>query len=323
MGVTRGGAFRLFRVAGIDVYLHWSWLLVALFQVQYREALAQQGESWMLPLYDRRGWYWIEYLALFAIVLLHEFGHAFACRQVGGIADHIVLWPLGGIAFSRPPARPGALLWTIAAGPLVNFVLVPILGALWAASAWLHWSAVTPDLAAFLPAVFGINLMLLIFNLIPVYPLDGGQIFQALLWFVVGRADSLMIVSILGMVIGGMVLILALWGGSLWYSVLAAFVIFVALNGFRHGRILSRLLSMPRRADAACPSCGVAPIQGDLWVCDECGTRFDLFGQRGRCPVCAKLFATTRCPDCYQQHAVGEWFIAPLPHDDSPRYAPH
>ena len=73
----------------------------------------------------------LEYLALFVIVLLHEFGHALACRQVGGQADQIVLWPLGGVAYVAPPPRPGATLWSIAAGPLVNVVLVPVLTILW------------------------------------------------------------------------------------------------------------------------------------------------------------------------------------------------
>src|SRR4029077_19800622 len=72
-----------------------------------------------------------EYLALFGIVLLHEFGHALACRQTGGIANQIVLWPLGGIALVEPPRRPGAVLWSIAAGPLVNVALLPILEVLW------------------------------------------------------------------------------------------------------------------------------------------------------------------------------------------------
>lgn len=81
------------------------------------------------------GWNIAEYLALFGIVLLHEFGHALACRQVGGKAERVVLWPLGGIALVQPPPRPGALLWSIAAGPLVNLVLVPLT---WCLS---HWSA--------------------------------------------------------------------------------------------------------------------------------------------------------------------------------------
>src|SRR5438874_1008064 len=109
------GCFPLVRVAGITVLVHWSWLLVAAFEMTVRTRE-----------YQSRVWNVAEYLTLFGIVLLHEFGHAFACRQVGGQADRILLWPLGGIAYVNPPPRPGAVLWSIAAGPLVNVALVPI-----------------------------------------------------------------------------------------------------------------------------------------------------------------------------------------------------
>src|SRR5262249_52476484 len=105
MAQTQEGSFQLFRVAGITVFVHWSWLLVAYFEIQNR---AQS--------YTSAFWNVIEYLAIFGIVLLHEFGHALACRQVGGTADRIILWPLGGAAYVLPPPRPGALLWSIAAG---------------------------------------------------------------------------------------------------------------------------------------------------------------------------------------------------------------
>jgi Zn-dependent protease len=71
-------------------------------------------------------WSIAEYLGLFLIVLTHEFGHAMACRQVGGTANRIMLWPLGGVAYVDPPQRPGAMLWSIAAGPLVNVALIPV-----------------------------------------------------------------------------------------------------------------------------------------------------------------------------------------------------
>jgi Zn-dependent protease len=76
--------------------------------------------------YTSLTWNVLEYLALLLIVLLHEFGHSLACRQVGGQADRIVLWPLGGVAYVQPPQRPGATLWSIAAGPLVNVALIPV-----------------------------------------------------------------------------------------------------------------------------------------------------------------------------------------------------
>src|SRR5207247_4385868 len=101
---------------GIDVFLHWSWFLIAIYGISER---AKQYSSLLWPI--------LEYLSLFVIVLLHEFGHALACRQVGGQAHRIVLWPLGGVAFVSPPPRPGATLWSIAAGPLVPAAIEPVL----------------------------------------------------------------------------------------------------------------------------------------------------------------------------------------------------
>ena len=113
------GSILLFRFAGIDLFLHWSWFAVAAFEISAR------GRR-----YPSVGWNIAEYLALFLVVTLHEFGHALACRQVGGTADKIVLWPLGGVAYVNPPPRPGATLWSIAAGPLVNVVLALVFSAL-------------------------------------------------------------------------------------------------------------------------------------------------------------------------------------------------
>jgi Zn-dependent protease len=94
--------------------------------------------------YSNYGWSALEMLALFLIVLTHEFGHALACRSVGGRANLIVLWPLGGVAYVDPPQRPGAQLWSIAAGPLVNVVLVPVLFGLLFWAKQLGWPANHP-----------------------------------------------------------------------------------------------------------------------------------------------------------------------------------
>ena len=163
--------------------------MVALYEVQ-------RANEYRSPV-----WNVAEYLALFAIVTLHEFGHSLACRQVGGNADRIVLWPLGGVAYVDPPQRPGATLWSIAAGPLVNVALVPCCSACCS----LGRSAgprrdVARRAAPCLRAVAFINFGLLVFNLLPVYPLDGGQILRSLLWFVLGRARSLTAASVVGFV---------------------------------------------------------------------------------------------------------------------------
>src|SRR5438876_754454 len=183
------GSFRLAQVAGIDLYFHWSWFLFAGYEISRRRSS-----------YSSLTWNIAEYLGLFLIVLLHEFGHALACRQVGGTADRIVLWPLGGVAYVSPPPRPGATLWSIAAGPLVNVVLLPVLSVFWFLYRSLGWAAAMPNAYAWLRAVWYMNLGLLVFNLLPIYPLDGGQILRSLLWYVVGRARSLMAATIVGFV---------------------------------------------------------------------------------------------------------------------------
>src|SRR5947208_2872937 len=133
MTPTRKGSFRLFHFAGVDVFLHWSWFIVAIYEIQTRP------KEYSSPL-----WPVLEYLSLFVIVLMHEFGHALACRQVGGQANQIVLWPLGGVAYVTPPPRPGATLWSIAAGPLVNVALAPILTALVFSGASWGWADSDP-----------------------------------------------------------------------------------------------------------------------------------------------------------------------------------
>lgn len=318
MPLFRSGSLWLFRLAGIDVYVHWSWLLMAIFLVPYRAGVAEEGDLF-LPLYESSKWYLIQYLALFGIVLLHEFGHALACRKVGGLADTIVLWPLGGIAFVRPPQRPAALLWTAVCGPLVNVLLLPLLAALVLLGSRIDGSVLSPDLPLFLRALLGMNAAVLLFNLIPVYPLDGGQILQGLLWLLIGRAESLMVVSIIGMFVGGGVMALAFTPvGGFGLFIIAAFVLLTASAGFRHGRLLSRLLSGPRRPDAACPSCKTAPLVGNYWTCHECRSRFDLFEHHGCCPVCGQLYRVTKCPDCYHEHGIEEWFRAVTHHTEAP-----
>lgn len=290
------GSFRLFRVAGITVSIHWTWLLIAAFQLQYRT------DEYIQPF-----WKVVEYLALFGIVLLHEFGHALACRSVGGRADHIVLWPLGGIAFVAPPPRPGAVLWSIAAGPLVNVVLRPItiVAVLLAHNAGMEQA--NPDFYQFLVSLRDMNLILLVLNLLPVYPLDGGQILQALLWFVIGRVKSLLVVSVIGLVVAAVAIVVALAYREVWFVVLAAFVALRSWNGFQQARMMAAAAAIPRRPEFACPNCGAHPPVGEFWGCDQCRTKFDTFAHGGICPNCGKGFNITGCPDCRQGHPMSQW----------------
>lgn len=296
---TRNGSFRLFRVAGIDVSLHWLWFLVAIYEINDRSS-AYASPFWNIA----------EYLTLFGIVLLHEFGHAFACRQVGGAANSIVLWPLGGVAYVQPPPRPGALLWSVAAGPLVNVLLIPAIMLMSGAARSVGWGGPGTDLAHFLQNTAFMNIVLLVFNLLPVYPLDGGQILQALLWFVIGRAHSLMAVSLVGGLAALGLILYAVKSRSIWLGIIALFVIFRCLAGFHQSRLVRRLLNAPRYEGVVCPSCGVAPPQGDYWMCNHCHKPFDTFQHQAVCPACGAQFAETSCPDCHRRALLINWFPA-------------
>ena len=220
------GTIPLFRVFGIRVSLHWSWFLAAAILVKIRSQTAGIG-----------GWAaLIDLLLAFGIVTLHEFGHALACKSVGGEARSIVLWPLGGVAFVKPPMRPSAYLWSIVAGPLVNVILFPVTLFL-----VLQMQLSFGQIDRWPVTVFWINLALLIFNMLPVYPLDGGQILQSLLWFVVGYAKSLQIASIIGLIAGGLGGLAALATFEPLMVVMAAFIVLRAWGGFQTAKYMIRL----------------------------------------------------------------------------------
>jgi Zn-dependent protease len=301
MPSLQNGSVRLFRFAGIDLFLHWSWFLVAAYEINGRTRT-----------YSSLTWNFLEYLSLFLIVMLHEYGHALACRQVGGNANRIVLWPLGGVAYVDPPPRPGATLWSIAAGPLVNVALLPILTGLGFLSRDLGWAAAMPNAHALLRAVWFMNLSLLIFNMLPIYPLDGGQILRALLWFVLGRARSLMVTTFIGFagVVG--LIALAIWIHSLWFGILSVFILTNCWRGLQHARALSRLGKLPRRLGYACPCCQTAPPLGGFWKCAQCAQPFDTFETQAVCPHCSTRFDVTACLDCGRANPMNQWIVSDL-----------
>lgn len=296
MTPTRQGSFKLFRLWGIDVHLHWSWFLVAFYSM-----------SWRIKGYHSPVWGVFEYLALFAIVLTHEFGHSLACRQVGGKSDQIVLWPLGGVAYVAAPSRPGATLWSIAAGPLVNVVLLPLLfgGLLLASHA--GWRIESPDAFRFIKAVAWMNLSLLIFNLLPVYPLDGGQILRSLLWFPLGKGRSLMVATVIGLAGGAGLVALALWERQIWLGVVTCFLVVQCWGSFRHAQALRMVEKIPRRASHACPVCRSSPPSGAYWMCRQCRQPFDTFASSAVCPHCQTSHEVTACADCGESRSFLSW----------------
>jgi Zn-dependent protease len=301
---TRQGSFKIFTLFGIGVYVHYLWLVMAVVSWQ-----------WRTHAYSSPVWNVAEYLSLFLIVLIHEFGHQLACRSVGGQTHDIVLWFLGGVAYVTPPERPGAQLWSIAAGPLVNVVLIPIFALLVSISSHLEWYDTHLDAYNLLHNVFWINIGLLIFNMVPVYPLDGGQILRSLLWFPFGRVNSLFIASIVGFIgLAGLVVLIALAvfaGDDLanagWLALIAFFIATNCWRGLKQALALARFAKVPRRAGLACPSCKMAPPLGEFWRCGKCGKPFDLFQTMGVCPHCGTQYGASQCLDCGTSSPVSAW----------------
>jgi len=252
----------------------------------------------------------LEYLSLFFIVLLHEYGHALVCRQVGGTANEIMLWPLGGMAYVSPPQRPGATLWSSAAGPLVNVQLLLVftpVGLIIDRS--LKLAKTAHNIHSFFLALIGMNGLLLAINLLPIYPLDGGQIIRSLLWYVLGRARSLMVVVVIGFAFVAGLFGLALLKRSFWLGIIALFILSSCWGGLRQAWTLSRLAKLPRHEGFACPSCNAAPPLGSFWTCSACRKPFDTFQTRTRCPNCAEQHSLTTCLDCYAKNPLDEWIV--------------
>ena len=292
------GSLRLFQFFGTTVYVHWSWFLVAYFQIQDRA----HEYTWF-------GWNVLEYVSTFLIVLLHEFGHVFACKSVGGVANKVVLWPLGGVALVSTPRRAGAEIWTTAAGPLVN-VLLPLLFG-------LHlWSlpelgpnqiAIMSDAAVFWEQMLTINIVMLVFNLLPVFPMDGGRLFRGLLWLLIGERKSLMIAALVGLLAALFAFVFALTNHMFYFVAMAVFIMLNAIGSLNYARQLASLENAERHDELACPNCGESPPRGAFWRCVKCHGRFDLFGAPEVCMAGRTHETSVACPVCSAAFGPQQW----------------
>jgi Zn-dependent protease len=164
------------RLFGVDVRLHWTLFVVSAFD---GFGMLGRGVPW---------WAVAVFMAIWILsILMHELGHIFMARLVGGEADSLHLWALGGFGGCSAPARPGPQFAVAAAGPLVTGLLA---AACWIGSRELTDAGQVPLLALFLGYGAGVNLTLLLFNLIPAYPLDGGRMLRSALWPLSGRARA-------------------------------------------------------------------------------------------------------------------------------------
>jgi Zn-dependent protease len=169
-------------------------------------------------------------VVLFGIVLLHEFGHCFAARRVGGEASDVTLGPLGGLAFVDAPNRPWPQLVTAVGGPAVNVIICAVTyGAMRLIAVAVHKQVVFNPLIVggvygYLAWIFAISLGLLIFNLLPIYPLDGGRILQCLLWFKLRFYRATLITCVVGLIGSALMVMYGITAWNSWYGLVLIFI---------------------------------------------------------------------------------------------------
>ncbi len=166
---------RLFSVSGIPVLMHWTFLLL-LAWILYANLAAGQTFAQALKSVGF-------VLALFACVVLHELGHVFAARRYGIGTRDVTLLPIGGLArLERMPDDPKQELVVAAAGPMVNVVIAAVLYVVLAFDSGLATVESVKYLGQdFLTHLLWVNVILVLFNLLPAFPMDGGRMLRALL----------------------------------------------------------------------------------------------------------------------------------------------
>jgi len=175
-----GKQLTLFRVAGIAIRVDASWLIVAIL-------VTWSLAAGLFPsIYPRqpREVYWAMGAAgavgLFASILFHEVSHALTARRRGVPMSGITLFIFGGVAeMEGEPDDARTELLIALAGPAATLVLILVLAPASAVARWLAWPLPAQALLGYLA---GINIVLLVFNLIPAFPLDGGRVLRAILW---------------------------------------------------------------------------------------------------------------------------------------------
>jgi len=199
------GSLPMFTVWGIRVRIHVSLIVFIVLTLLFSEV--GQGSLGATNALTSMS-------ILFISVLLHEFGHCFGARIMGGTADDILMWPLGGLAFVSPPHRWWPSFVSTACGPGVNVLICLVTGIAIAvlnqSASAIPWFPMRDGLRTYVPHdsvtyylwwIFLVNYALLAFNLLLLfYPFDGGRMVQELLWAKFGYHKSMMFATAVGMV---------------------------------------------------------------------------------------------------------------------------
>ena len=192
------GTYTLFRVRGIPIGVDWSWfavlfLIIWLLSGYYRDLLLASQDS-----FEPYALAVVSALLFFGSILLHELGHAVIALRNGIGISHITLWMFGGVAgLERDSKSAGEEFRIAAAGPLVTLLIAAAcIGVGLAADGSAFWDAASYQSGAeasgpvaVLAWLANINVVILVFNLLPAFPLDGGRIARAAAWKLTGDRE--------------------------------------------------------------------------------------------------------------------------------------
>jgi Zn-dependent protease/predicted transcriptional regulator len=248
-------AWTLFRVTGIPVRIHFTWIFVAAYLVILLTgqfwALARaadiQDVNLLLP-----AWVWglLLTLALFACVFLHELAHVLVARRGGARVRSITLMMLGGVSEIGEVERPQLERRMAAAGPLASLALAVLFYGLFRLS-----GDTAPDLHFGLFYLTQVNLIIGIFNLLPAFPMDGGRIFRSLLVARFGQLRATQVAATVGKVLAVALVVVGIFGGGLWLALIGLFIFIggdaeyraiaarAALRGLRVADLYSRTVA--------------------------------------------------------------------------------
>lgn len=291
---------RLFRakirvgvVRGISVSIHWSWC-IALVSLTL----------WGSEIYSSWVWMLGECGVLFSLVLLHEFGHVVAARRAGLRSNAVILWAMGGLAmFDSPKGWKTASLIAVA-GPAVNAMLVPVTYLVWYGFGYRAGS----DLHNFFWRISGDNLLLLLFNLLPIWPLDGGRFLESVLRGRYGMARSQLICGVIGLIFTS--------GVSAWFlrdrnfigAGLCTILICSSIMPLQISLAISATIKESGFHEfAICPHCRNRAIDGPLTTCGECFSHCHPFTHGGVCWNCKSSLDAMPCHHCGEFSEVAAW----------------
>jgi Zn-dependent protease len=210
------GSLKLGRLFGIDLFVHGTFWLLPAFVLFGGLA---SGDDVTLDL--------AVLFAVFGCVALHELGHAAAASWYGIRTRDITLYPIGGVArLEGMPERPWPEIVVALAGPVVNVAIAGVLALLLAAGGFFGRYALTADpfLGEFLERLFVTNVFLVLFNLIPAFPMDGGRVLRAGVHLFTDRVTATEVATTVGAVAAGLMVLGGLFIPNPMISVIGAAV---------------------------------------------------------------------------------------------------